>query len=878
MLADSNPCGIIKIVACPSATSFQLPMSLDTTAVAFRHLWALLVGIVVFLASGPAVTATTLDEAEKLYRVGEYDDCIVACTESIEQNQWHLAWRLLKIRSEMATGRYADALATYEAAMSRFSSSTPLRLLGFEVLQMNDRPKEALVVLRSIRELAAREPWRYSDAESRVALGRALILTGVDARQVLELFFDAVKKSYPTAAEPYLASGQLSLDKHDYALAAESFAGALKRSPDNPDIYYGLARASTERPKAAEALAKALEINPRHIESLLWQVDDAIDAEDQERAETFIKKVLAVNAQHPRAWAYRAVLAHLAGDKKQEAAHRDTALRPWRTNPEVDHTIGRKLSQEYRFSEGAAYQRTALAMDATYRPARVQLCQDLLRLGEEDEGWQLAAKVFEEDQYNVVAYNLVTLHDNLKKFHTLQTADFLVRMDEREARIYGQRVLKLLAAAKETLTQKYGVTLPGQITVEIFPQQKDFAIRTFGLPGGAGFLGVCFGPVITANSPASQGETPSNWEAVLWHEFCHVVTLHKTSNKLPRWLSEGISVYEERQQNTSWGQAMTPVYREMVLKDEFQPVSQLSGAFLKPASPLHLQFAYYHSSMVVDYLIGRFGPRAMDRMLVDLGQSIPINQALARHAGPIEELDKDFAAWFRKQAEAMAPEADWERPKLEATADSAAWADWNKEHPKNYWGLVAEGKARISERKLKDAVTPLEQAASLYEGQGADSPYRLLAAIHKELGETKAERSVLEKLVALDDEAAAARLRLAELASAEKDWPAVVEHTTQALAINPLVPAPYRQLAAAAEATERRGVAIEAHRALLVLDPLDLAETHFRLAKLLKAEGESQEARRHVVQSLEQAPRYLAAHRLLLELAEPEKPKPEVKP
>ena len=92
----------------------------------------------------------------------------------------------------------------------------------------------------------------------------------------------------------------------------------------------------------------------------------------------------------------------------------------------------------------------------------------------------------------------------------------------------------------------------------MFPQQQDFAIRTFGLPGGAGFLGVCFGTVITANSPASQGASPTCWEATLWHEFCHVVTLNKTNNKMPRWLSEGISVYEERQADKTWGQTMTP--------------------------------------------------------------------------------------------------------------------------------------------------------------------------------------------------------------------------------------------------------------------------------------------------------------------------------
>jgi tetratricopeptide (TPR) repeat protein len=846
-------------------------MSPDATVVPrLPRTWLLICFLsLAWLAPCPAAT---LDEAQKLYNTGEYDDCTAACAAAIEQNQWHMAWRLLKIRSELASGRYSDALATYEAAMSRYNVSIPLRLLGYEVLRRNDRPQEAQVLLRSIRELAAREPWRYSDGESRVALGRALVQAGADARQCLELFFDPVKKAYPTSADPHLAAGQLALDKHDYALAAESFAEAAKRAPEDPEVYFGLARAySTDRQRAAEALTKALELNSRHVESLLFQVDDAIDAEEHPRAEALIKQVLAVNPQHARAWAYRAVLAHLAGDKEKEASHREAALKSWKTNPEVDHTIGRKLSQEYRFKEGAAYQRKALAMDADYRPAKVQLCQDLLRLGQEEEGWQLAAKVFEEDQYNVVAYNLATLHDNLAKFKTLETPDFLVRMDDREARIYGTRVLALLARARQTLCKKYDVELAEPITVEIFPQQKDFAIRTFGLPGGAGFLGVCFGPVITANSPASQGESPSNWEAVLWHEFCHVVTLHKTGNKLPRWLSEGISVYEERQENASWGQVMTPVYREMVLKGEFHPVSQLSGAFLKPDSPLHLQFAYYHSSMVVEYLIGRYGPLAMQRMLTDLGQSIPINQALSRHSVAVAELDKDFAAWFRKQAEALAPEADWARPELAATADSAAWAKWNDEHPNSFWGLLAEGRALVSERKWKQAIEPLQQAAALYEGSGADSPYRLLAVAHRELGETQAERSVLEKLVARDDEAGAARLRLAELAAEKKEWKAVVEHATQAIAINPLVPAPHRHLAAAAEAAGERAAAIEAQRALLVLDPLDLAETHFRLARLLHEEGKTAEARRHVLQSLEQAPRYLEAHRLLLEIVGQEK-------
>jgi hypothetical protein len=99
--------------------------------------------------------------------------------------------------------------------------------------------------------------------------------------------------------------------------------------------------------------------------------------------------------------------------------------------------------------------------------------------------------------------------------------------------------------------------------------------------------------VITANSPASQGASPTCWEATLWHEFCHVVTLNKTNNKMPRWLSEGISVYEERQADKTWGQTINPKYREMLLGDDFVPISKLSGAFSPPRATLTI--SYYES-------------------------------------------------------------------------------------------------------------------------------------------------------------------------------------------------------------------------------------------------------------------------------------------
>ena len=62
-------------------------------------------------------------------------------------------------------------------------------------------------------------------------------------------------------------------------------------------------------------------------------------------------------------------------------------------------------------------------------------------------------------------------------------------------------------------------------------------------------------------------------------------------------------LYEERQRNAAWGQRMTPEFRKMILEGELTPVGSLSTSFVNPPTPMHLQFAYYESSLVVEFLI-----------------------------------------------------------------------------------------------------------------------------------------------------------------------------------------------------------------------------------------------------------------------------------
>jgi len=104
----------------------------------------------------------------------------------------------------------------------------------------------------------------------------------------------------------------------------------------------------------------------------------------------------------------------------------------------------------------------------------------------------------------------------------------------------------------------------------------------------------------------------------------------------------------------------------------------------------------------------------------------------------------------------------------------------------------------------------------------------------------------------------------------------VLTNAQRYLAVNPLVPLPYRFLAQASEAAGDGQTAIEAYRALVALDPPDPADVHFHLARLLHRER-GPEARQHVLEALEEAPRFREALLLLRQMRQ-ETPIPRPKP
>tara|TARA_R110002095_G_scaffold207151_2_gene191965 strand:+ start:17813 stop:20422 length:2610 start_codon:yes stop_codon:yes gene_type:complete len=814
--------------------------------------------------------SSEIEDCEQLLRTGQYQKCIHVAEAAIVKKTYGSEWPLLKAQAELAVGQYVEARQTIDAGLKRYSWNLPLRLLAVQIYQLNNEHEAAATFLTSIHDLASRSAWRYTDASSVVALGRASLLRNVDPGEVLESFYDRAIKEYPDHKDAYLASGNLALAKHDYALAQETFQAAVKQIPDDADLLFGLAKSlQRSNPERYETLmAQVLSRNPNHLPAHLDQVSLLIHSEQFSNAKNRLERVLSINPHQAEAWATLAVIAHFENRRHEETAFYWQALSHHDQNPQVDYLIGKALSEHYRFAEGAAYQRQALEKDNQYLPARIQLTQDELRLGQEVSGWEHALQAHQQDGYDTTTFNLLELKDQLAKFKTLEDEYFIIRMESSEADVYGQQVIELLHDARKTLCQKYGLDLKSKITVEIFPNPDDFAVRTFGMPAVSGYLGVCFGKVITANSPASQADHPTNWQSVLWHEFCHVITLELTKNKMPRWISEGISVYEERQKNPRWGETMIPQYRELILSGEATPIGELSSAFLNPKSSLHVQFAYFQSSMVVEYLIDQFGFETLRLILNDLRVGIPINVAIERRTKTLGELELEFAAFLKHQAESFAPKVDWSEQDLRPllSDDTKRFDDWIKEHPNHFEALMAYSQILQEENRTEELETTLKILTEIYpEYTGGDNACLRLANLYQKQKRFTEEQKYLEQHAQYNPNALDVFRRLTKVYQKSENWNAVYTAAQNANAINPLNRETQQTLAEACIQLKRHQEAINACRAILALKPHNKAAAHYQLARLLQSEN-LQQAKRHTLIALEEAPRFRAAHQLLLEL------------
>jgi tetratricopeptide (TPR) repeat protein len=757
------------------------------------------------------------------------------------------------------TGRYADARALLEpVARANRDSEAALQLAVVD--RLVGRGTEADGLLEHLFEQGneAREPLViFRAARAAHLLGRK--------REANALYRDAERAGVDVArVETWW--GQLFLDTYNPPESANSFKKILEADPQWAPAHLGLAHAlaDSDPPAAAAEAAKAVEIDPGLVEARVLLASLHLDADRRDQARDELQKVLAVNPSQLEAHALLAAIAFLQDDKAgfERGVAATLAINP--AYSDVYRIAGEQAAGNYRVADAVALTQKALALDPRDPKASADLGMHLLRTGDEAGARRALEAAFRADPYSLVTFNLLKMLDKLDQFAVVKDGDIVFRMSKTEAPVLQEYAVPLTQQALKTLAARYQFTPTGPLYVEIFPDHDDFAVRNVGLPGMLGALGACFGHVVTMDSPKARNRPGSfSWEATLWHELAHVITLQMSNQRIPRWLTEGISVYEEGRARPEWGRDMEVTFAQAMNRGKTLKLRDLNSGFTRPET---ISLAYYEASLLVDHIVSLKGQAGLNALVRSFADGIDTETALKRTLNvSIDDLQQTFSRAledrFGTMRRALAdpqPEAD------SATALRAAAAA----KPNSFLAQLALG-ATLAEAGDAAAYAPLERAAALVPAAtGPESPHALMAALAEKLGDSARARKEYEQLLAVDHTNIAAARKLAELALAAADDRQLALASERIASLDPFDAAAHSGWGRLALKNKNADIAVREFRAALAAGATDKAAAHCDLGESYLLANRPVDAKKEALAALEIAPSYERAQELLLNAIE----------
>ncbi len=780
-----------------------------------------------------------------------------------------IVWLMDRTHLLFQLGRVDEAISDMEWLQYRRPS--PVKALHLANLyQYRGKRGAARRVLREAVE-RFKGPERYlDDVDDMLAMIRILELRGENPKNLLRTILDGDPDKPEALAKRYMAAANLAFRKFDFQLAGDYYQRVLDIHEDHQEALAGLAECfwRSGDSRVTNALDAVIAQNPFHFRACAIQTEMALDGGEAEEALTLIDKILHINPNHIRFLGLKAGAMFLLDRLDEMRAAQEKALQVNRHASEVYRITGRIASRHYRFEEGAAFQRQALELEEDDHLARAFYGFDLLRLGRDEEGRAELTRSFEADRFNVQVYNMLELLDTLAEFQVVDRGSFRLKMPAREYAIWGGEALALVEEAHRFLQGAYQLQLEKPIHVQIFDQHDDFMVRSVGLPGNVGHLGICFGRLVTMDSPSAREKWAMNWRSVLWHELAHVATLQKTRNRIPRWLSEGISVYEETRKDPSWGQRLDPQYR-MVLAQNGQPgLKSLETYFTRPRSQLHLMFGYFLAGEFVRFYVERHGFDALLASLDGIAANQKALDALVAATGAgTDGLAREFQAFLTNRFQPfenlpkVRPQALLEGLDPQLTAPPPAPLDESSAFGD---AMLAGGKA-FKEGRLSEAEEAWQKAYKLYpEYMGADGPLFRLLELYRQRESRREVVQTLHRILELDATQFQACLQLAEHYREEGDWERVLEISDRALAVDPFdVDAVELRFRALSELGRGPGALAGIER-LMLLNPNRQIDYKLMRIDLLAKTGDRSAARLETLQLLEEVPHSWEAQRRLL--------------
>ena len=796
--------------------------------------------------------ATPPDAATRAFNTGQFDEVDALLGSATDARAV-----VLRARADIARGRYPEAekrLAPLASAAAGSDASLELGVLQLRLGRRQDGTRMLQGVLNQGPQATPADLVRLGLAAR--ALGRFQDANTFLRRATAEAPGDPVVNT---------AWGELFLEKYNRADAIKSFQAALKVDADHVPALVGVARSIVENnpPAAKELLDTAISKNPNYVPAHLLVAEMALDDRRRTDAHASIRQALGVNPNSLEARSLDAAIAFLEARPGDFEAIVAGVLKMNPVYGEVYRIAGDHAARNYRFDEAVELTRKAIAVDKNSARAHADLGMHLLRTGDEPSARKALETAFRFDPYNIVTFNLLSLLDTVDKFETVRDGDLIVRLHPDEAAVMREFVVPLARQALETLSKQYEFTPKGPILIEMFPKHDDFAVRTLGLPGFIGALGACFGRVVTLDSPRARQPGEFSWAATLWHEMAHVITLQMSNNRLPRWLSEGVSVFEERRARPEWGREMDVPFAQALDGGKLLKLRDLNKGF---SDPRLISLTYYQASLVVEHLIATYGEPALWRFIRAYGEGLETDAAVMQaFNATLEEIQTSFDA--RIERDYAAPRRALKTPDIppEPTVDQmkALMAS----NPESFKVHVDLAQALHAAGDGPAAIEALEQASRLLPwATGGDNPNALIAEIAFEQGDTERAVQALEALLEVDSADVESARKLAALLAQQGSAARTTAAYTLVAELDPFdVEA---QTAVGRAALQRRDadLAVRAFRAALAGGPADKATAYVELGEAHLLAGELGDAKRQALAALEIAPAFERAQDLLLKI------------
>jgi tetratricopeptide (TPR) repeat protein len=686
--------------------------------------------------------------------------------------------------------------------------------------------------------------------------------------------FDRAILLDPSNIDAKIDVGDLFLEKYNSADAQASFEEVLAANPKEPRALLGEAkrRFFDSQPGVDSLLTRALEISPNYVEARVQRAEELLEIEEYSLAQKQVELALAVNPAASDALAVLAAIKYVTGDTKgyEEIRQRALAVNP--ANAEFYVTMSSAASRLRLYAVAEAFALQGVAADPKNWEAHGLAGMNMLRLGKITEGRHSLDVSFKGDPYNIWIKNTLDLLDTFGNYDETTEGKYTTMIEKSESGLFSIYLRDLLERAYTTFHERYQFTPTPPIRVEVYKSHADFSVRTVGL-AGLGALGVSFGTTLAFDSPAAKDAGPFNWGSTVWHELAHTFTLGLTDQHVPRWLSEGLSVYEEHHARPGWGSNVSVEFLDAFTAGKLVPVSRMNDGFMRPAYPEQVILSYHQASVVCDLIARDYGEKALLQMLLEYKAGRTTDEVFKKVLGmDPKAFDKKFDTYMRERyAGPLAALKDslkvgTETPPEEMLAQANAL-------PRSYRLQMLAALTLAKAGMTDTAIVLLERARALFpEYGGGDGPYAGLAQLYAAKDDSKRAAEALSQYVLHNETDYPSHLELARLRTESGDKVGAADALDRALYIDPYDIAVHQQLAALYHELGNKSGTVRERRAVVALVPADKSEAYYQLALAYHDADDDLNAKKTVLRSLEEAPNYVKAQELLLQIVDGKKP------